>query len=135
MIEFEYINTSKVDNLAKYKQWVKGIILEENKKEGDIVFVFCNDEYLLKKNIQFLNHDTYTDVITFDYCSDSIINGDILISIERIKENAKNFEVDFLTELNRVMVHGLLHLLGYKDKTELDAKLMREKEDFYLLRH
>ena len=135
MIEFEYINTSKVDNLAKYKQWVKGIILEENKKEGDIVFVFCNDEYLLKKNIQFLNHDTYTDVITFDYCSDSIINGDILISTERVIENAKNLEVDFLTELNRVMVHGLLHLLGYKDKTELDAKLMREKEDFYLLRH
>ena len=135
MIEFEYINTSKVDNLAKYKQWVKGIILEENKKEGDIVFVFCNDEYLLEKNIQFLNHDTYTDVIAFDYCSDSIINGDILISTERVKENAKNLEVEFLTELNRVMVHGLLHLLGYKDKTELDAKLMREKEDFYLLRY
>tara|TARA_B110000014_G_C19947885_1_gene490495 strand:+ start:403 stop:810 length:408 start_codon:yes stop_codon:yes gene_type:complete len=134
MIEFEYINTSKVDNLAKYKQWVKGIILEENKKEGDILFVFCNDKYLLKKNIQFLNHDTYTDVITFDYCSDSIINGDIFISTERVKENAKNLEVDFFNELNRVMVHGLLHLLGYKDKTELDAKLMREKEDFYLLR-
>ena len=133
MIEFEYINTSKVDNLAKYKQWVKGIILEENKKEGDIVFVFCNDEYLLEKNIQFLNHDTYTDVITFDYCSDSIINGDILISTERVKENAKTLEVEFLTELNRVMVHGLLHLLGYKDKTGVDAKLMREKEDFYLL--
>jgi len=135
MIEFEYIDTSKVDNLSKYKQWVKGIILEENKKEGDIVFVFCNDEYLLEKNIQFLNHDTYTDVIAFDYCSDSIINGDILISTERVKENAKNLEVEFLTELNRVMVHGLLHLLGYKDKTELDAKLMREKEDFYLLRY
>ena len=135
MIEFEYINTSKVDNLAKYKQWVKGIILEESKKEGDIVFVFCNDEYLLEKNIQFLNHDTYTDVIAFDYCSDSIINGDVLISIERVKENAKNLEIDFFNELNRVMVHGLLHLLGYKDKTELDAKLMREKEDFYLLRY
>ena len=135
MIEFEYIDTSKVDNLSKYKQWVKGIILEENKKEGDIVFVFCNDEYLLEKNIQFLNHDTYTDVIAFDYCSDSIINGDILISTERVIENAKNLEVEFLTELNRVMVHGLLHLLGYKDKTELDAKLMREKEDFYLLRY
>ena len=135
MIAFEYIDTSKVDNLSKYKQWVKGIILEENKKEGDIVFVFCNDEYLLEKNIQFLNHDTYTDVIAFDYCSDSIINGDILISTERVKENAKTLEVEFLTELNRVMVHGLLHLLGYKDKTELDAKLMREKEDFYLLRY
>jgi len=135
MIEFEYIDTSKLDNLSKYKHWVKGIILEENKKEGDIVFVFCNDEYLLEKNIQFLNHDTYTDVITFDYCSDSIINGDILISTERVKENAKALEVEFLTELNRVMVHGLLHLLGYKDKTELDAKLMRDKEDFYLLRY
>ena len=135
MIAFEYIDTSKVDNLSKYKQWVKGIILAENKKEGDIVFVFCNDEYLLEKNIQFLNHDTYTDVIAFDYCSDSIINGDILISTERVIENAKNLEVDFLTELNRVMVHGLLHLLGYKDKTGVDAKLMREKEDFYLLRY
>ena len=122
MIAFEYIDTSKVDNLSKYKQWVKGIILEENKKEGDIVFVFCNDEYLLEKNIQFLNHDTYTDVIAFDYCSDSIINGDILISTERVKENAKTLEVEFLTELNRVMVHGLLHLLGYKDKTGVEMK-------------
>lgn len=132
MIEFQYIEVSEIKTLEKNKLWLREVILEENKKEGDIIYVFCNDQYLLKKNIKFLSHNTYTDVITFDYCSENIITGDILISIERVKENAKNFNVNFLTELNRVMVHGLLHLLGYKDKTVLDIKKMREKENFLL---
>ena len=86
----------------------------------------------LQKNIQFLNHNTLTDVITFDYCEENVINGDVLISIERIAENAQTFEVSYLTELHRVMVHGLLHLLGYKDKNGKDAILMRNKENYYL---
>ena len=99
---------------------------------GELVYVLCNDEYLLKKNIQFLNHNTLTDVITFDYSDDKIISGDILISTERVVENAKIFNVNYLTELHRVIVHGLLHLLGYKDKIEKDANIMREKENYYL---
>jgi probable rRNA maturation factor len=86
----------------------------------------------LEKNIQFLNHNTLTDVITFDYCEQGVVNGDILISTDRVAENAKEFDVNYLSELRRVMVHGLLHLLGYKDKSENDAKIMREKENFYL---
>ena len=110
----------------------KKVITTEKKQLGEIVFVFCKDTYLLEKNIQFLKHETLTDVITFDYCEGNQISGDILISVERVKENSEIFEVTFLNELDRVMVHGLLHLLGYKDKTREDAKLIRSKEDFYL---
>ena len=131
MIDFQYINCKTLP-VKDSSKWLDSIILAEGKKLGAIVYVFCTDEYLLKKNIQFLNHNDLTDVITFDYCKNNIINGDILISIERVKENAKTFEVNFLTELNRVMAHGLLHLLGYKDKTKEDVKIMRAKENYYL---
>ncbi|MAW21389.1 MAG: rRNA maturation RNase YbeY [Flavobacteriales bacterium] len=131
MIDFQYINCKTLP-IKDSSKWLDSIILAEGKKLGAIVYVFCTDEYLLKKNIQFLNHNDLTDVITFDYCKNNIINGDILISIERVKENAKTFEVNFLTELNRVMAHGLLHLLGYKDKTKEDVKIMRAKENYYL---
>ncbi len=94
--------------------------------------MFCKDDYLRKENIRFLNHNTLTDVITFDYCEGGIINGDILISTERVNENSKIYKVNYLTELHRVMVHGLLHLIGYKDKNEKSAKTMREKEGYYL---
>ena len=110
----------------------KKVITTEKKQLGEIVFVFCKDAYLLEKNIQFLKHETLTDVITFDYCKGNQISGDILISVERVQENSEIFEVTFLNELDRVMVHGLLHLLGYKDNTKEDAKLIRSKEDFYL---
>ena len=106
--------------------------MAEGKKVGEIVYVFCNDAYLLKKNIEFLNHNTLTDVITFDYCKKDIISGDILISIERVKDNSRTYGVEFLTELDRVMVHGLLHLLEYKDKTKEEIKTMRAKENYYL---
>jgi len=132
MIDFQYIENDKLSNNEDLNLWLNSVIIEEEMIIGELVYVFCNDEYLLTKNIQFLNHNTLTDVITFDYSEDKIISGDILISTERVVENAKIFNVNYLTELQRVMVHGLLHLLGYKDKIEKDANTMREKENYYL---
>ena len=132
MIDFQYIENNKLSNTEDLNLWLISVIKEEGMLIGELVYVFCNDEYLLKKNIQFLNHNTLTDVITFDYSEEEIISGDILISTERVVENAKIFKVNYLTELNRVMVHGLLHLLGYKDKIEKDANIMRHKENYYL---
>ena len=131
MIDFQYINTDKIST-EDISNWLKDVTTKEGKEIGELVYVFCNDDYLIEKNMQFLKHDTLTDVITFDYCNEEIISGDILISTERVKENALKYEVDFLTELHRVMVHGLLHLLGYKDKNKKSAKTMREKENYYL---
>ena len=131
MIDFQFIDT-KIIQLKNSNDWLQKVITTEKKQLGEIVFVFCKDAYLLEKNIQFLKHETLTDVITFDYCEGNQISGDILISVDRVKENSEIFEVTFLNELDRVMVHGLLHLLGYKDKTKEDAKLIRSKEDFYL---
>ena len=132
MIDFQYIENDKLSNTEDLNLWINSVIREEKMILGELVYVLCNDEYLLKKNIQFLNHNTLTDVITFDYSEKKIISGDILISTERVVENAKIFNVNYLTELHRVMVHGLLHLLGYKDKIEKDADTMREKENYYL---
>ena len=132
MIDFQYIENNKLSNTEDLNLWLISVIKEEGMLIGELVYVFCNDEYLLKKNIQFLNHNTLTDVITFDYSEEEIISGDILISTERVVENAKIFKVNYLTELHRVMVHGLLHLLGYKDKIEKDANIMRQKENYYL---
>ena len=131
MIDIQFVDT-KMFSIENYSKWVKKIIRKEKKIVGDIVFVFCNDKYMLEKNIKFLNHDTLTDVITFDYCKGEIISGDIIISIDRVKENATIFNVSFSNELERVMAHGLLHLLGYKDKNKKDALIMRKKENFYI---
>ena len=132
MINFQYIENDKLSKTEDLNLWLNSVIKEEKMAIGELAYVLCNDDYLLKKNIQFLNHNTLTDVITFDYSKDNIISGDILISTERIVENAKIFNVNYLTELHRVMVHGLLHLLGYKDKIEKDANIMRQKENYYL---
>ena len=132
MIDYQYIENQKLSNSNQISLWLNNVIKEEGRQTGELVYVFCKDDYLLEKNIQFLNHNTLTDVITFDYCEGQIINGDILISTERVNENSKTYKVNYLTELHRVMVHGLLHLLGYKDKNEKDAKTMREKENYYL---
>ncbi|MCA0428954.1 MAG: rRNA maturation RNase YbeY [Bacteroidetes bacterium] len=114
---------------AKVKNWLK-LVAEKNKHTtGTINFIFTNDELLLEKNINFLNHTTYTDIITFDYTEGNKISGDIFISVDRVNENAQKFKVDFYTELYRVLTHGVLHLCGYKDKTVNDAKLMRKKEN------
>ena len=135
MIAFEYLETEEITEINQNKKWLIQVISNEAKEEGDITYIFCDDDYLLEKNIRFLNHNTLTDVITFDYCEGNSVSGDIFISIQRVKENSEVFKVDFLTELNRVMVHGLLHLLGYKDKTERESNLMRKKENYYLSKY
>ena len=111
------------------KNWVAAIAKKEKKIAGNINYIFCNDDELLKINIQYLNHKTLTDIITFDYTEGNKIAGDIFISVERVEENAGKFKVEFENELHRVMIHGILHLCGYKDKTPKDEKLMRRKED------
>jgi probable rRNA maturation factor len=132
MIDYQYIENQELSNGDKISLWLNNVIEEEGMQTGELIYVLCKDDYLLEKNIQFLNHNTLTDVITFDYCKGKLVNGDILISTERVDENSKIYKVNYLTELHRVMVHGLLHLLGYKDKNEKDAKTMREKENYYL---
>ena len=131
MINFQYINSKKI-TLSKKSVWLKNVITNEDKILGNVVYVFCNDNYLLEQNIKFLKHDYLTDIITFDYCKGNVVSGDILISTERVEENAKKYKVEFMLELDRVMVHGLLHLLGYNDKTKEDIKEIRQKEDYYL---
>lgn len=108
--------------------------LTDNEKQslGEITVIFCSDEYLLKINQEYLKHDYYTDIITFDYSETSVVSGDLFISIERIKENAETEKTTFECEINRVIIHGVLHLCGYKDKSKEEEKLMREKENFYL---
>ena len=116
----------------KTNEWIEKIIQSEKKEAGDISFIFCSDHYLLGINKEFLNHDYFTDVITFDYVEGDKISGDIFISIDRVKENAETFNVTYKNELNRVMIHGILHLLGYKDKSVQEKQLMTQKEDEYL---
>jgi probable rRNA maturation factor len=118
---------------TKLKQWINEVILRDAKIPGDINFIFCNDEYLSDLNLSYLNHTTLTDIITFDYTSDGIISGDIYISIERVKENAILYSKTFRDELNRVMIHGVLHLLGNNDKKPGEKAKMRRKEDECLL--
>jgi probable rRNA maturation factor len=114
------------------KLWIAKVLQLQKKQVGQINFLFTNDEEILKKNIQFLKHNTYTDIITFNYCKDKIINGDIIISIDRVKENAEKFKSDFEEELKRVLIHGVLHLCGYNDKKTADKELMRKKENWAL---
>lgn len=111
------------------RTWVKAIADSEKKHLGDIAWIFCSDDELLDINIRHLNHNTYTDIITFDYTADNFIAGDIFISVERVKENAEKFNVTFEEELHRVMIHGVLHLCGYKDKSREQSELMRKKEN------
>ena len=113
-------------------KWIKNAIGTEDKELGEINYIFCDDQYLLKKNQEYLQHDTFTDIITFDYSEENRLSADIFISIERVKENAITFAVPFETELRRVIIHGILHLMGYKDKSEEEAETMRNKENFYL---
>jgi len=109
--------------------WLHQVIRHEGKIPGDISYIFCDDDYMIEQNIAFLNHDTYTDIITFDECVGDIVAGSILISLDRVEENAKLFSKSFENEFLRVLVHGTLHLCGYKDKTDEEAKTMRRKED------
>lgn len=132
MISFNYETDFKLENESVISKWISRVILSEGFKEDEINYVFCDDEYLHKLNVEFLNHDTLTDIISFDYSVGKIIQGDIFISIERVVDNAKEYNVGFINELKRVIVHGVLHYCGYKDKAEEDASLMRDKENHYL---
>jgi probable rRNA maturation factor len=129
MIEFNYETDFVLENEEAFSLWISKVILSEKKKVGEISYVFCDDDYLLKLNQEHLNHNTLTDIISFDYTIGNEISGDIFISVERVRENATDFNVTFDEELKRVMVHGVLHYCGYKDKTEEDSVLMRSKED------
>lgn len=122
----------QINKAESISNWLAQTAENENKLIGNINYIFCDDQYLLKKNKDYLKHDTLTDIITFDYSKEDTLSGDIFISVERVKENAVIFAQPFQEELKRVMVHGLLHLLAYKDKTEDEAKIMRKKENFYL---
>lgn len=120
----------KLKNSLKLKKWIKGVVENEKQKVLDLNFIFCDDEYLHQINVEYLDHDTYTDIITFDNSEEKgKIESDIFISIERVKENAGELQITFEQELHRVMIHGVLHLLGYKDKTKIDKQTMRAKED------
>jgi probable rRNA maturation factor len=131
MIHFFYENTEEKiqENL---KIWIEKIIISEEKKIGEINYIFCDDEYLLKINQDFLDHDYYTDIITFDQVRGKTISGEIFVSLQRIKDNASLISINYVEEKKRVIAHGVLHLCGYKDKTEEQQKIMRAKEDFYL---
>ncbi|NUY80100.1 rRNA maturation RNase YbeY [Flavobacterium sp. MAH-1] len=129
MISFNYETEFEIDNEIAYEKWISSIIVSEGKREGDINYIFCDDEYLLEINQKYLDHDTLTDIISFDYSVGNELHGDIFISIERVKDNALDFNVDFDIELKRVMAHGVLHYCGYKDKSEADEVVMRTKEE------
>ena len=113
-------------------RWLQFVAGSEANKLGDVGIIFCSDNYILDVNIKYLGHDYYTDIITFDYCEGDRLSGDLFISIDSVRENASFYGVDFPTELNRVIVHGLLHLIGYDDHSEEDIAMMRAKENYYL---
>lgn len=134
MISFNYETEFQLENEDKLAQWILESVENENCTLGEINYIFCDDNYLLKLNQDYLDHDTLTDIISFDYSVGKELHGDIYISIERVLENAKDFKVQEKDEIDRVMIHGILHYCGYKDKTNDEKSVMRSKEDFYLLR-
>ena len=129
MINFNYESDFTLDNEEAVSTWLSAVIISENKSEGEINYIFCDDEYLHKINLEYLNHDTFTDIISFDYTMGNELSGDVFISIERVLDNAKDYNTVFEDELKRVLVHGVLHYCGYKDKSEEDELIMRSKED------
>lgn len=135
MFEFQFEGIDPVSLPENTKEWLVALIKSEEKKPGNISFILGDDEYILKINREFLQHDYYTDIITFDYVKGKTISGDIFISLPRVRENSEKQNTTFENELQRVLAHGLLHLCGYKDKTEAEAAQMRLKEDFYLARN
>ena len=135
MINYFFENTDKKEIQPQTSAWLEDLIISENKKPGDINYIFCDDDYLLKVNQDYLDHDYYTDIITFDYVKGKKISGDIFVSLPRILDNASTLSQDYESEFRRVLAHGLLHLCGYKDKTEEEESTMRQKEDFYINRY
>ena len=132
MIEFSSQNDFVLEQSERVESWLKAAALKESYGIDSLGYVFCSDDFLLEINQQFLDHDTLTDIVTFDYTEGTILNGEIYISTDRVADNAKDFNVDFDTELRRVIIHGLLHMCGYGDKTDDEKSHMRKKEDEYL---
>ena len=129
MISFNYETDFELDNVEQYEDWISRIIESEGFDVGEINYIFCDDEYLHKINVEYLDHDTLTVIISFDYTVGNVLQGDIFISIERVRDNANDFNVSFEEELKRVLSHGVLHYCGYKDKSPKDEALMRSKEE------
>ena len=129
MISFNYETDFELENEAQYEDWISRIIESEGFDEGEINYIFCDDDYLHKINVEYLDHDTLTDIISFDYTVGNLIQGDIFVSVERVQDNAKDFNVSFEEELKRVLSHGALHYCGYKDKSLEDEAVMRSKEE------
>ncbi len=129
MISFNYETDFELENEAQYEDWISRIIESEGFNEGEINYIFCDDEYLHKINVEYLDHDTLTDIISFDYSVGNVLQGDIFVSVERVLDNANDFNVSFEEELKRVLSHGVLHYCGYKDKSPEDEALMRSKEE------
>jgi len=129
MIEFIYETDFRISNKNKYTDWLQKLIVSEVRVPGNLCFVLSTDDKVLEINERYLNHSDYTDIITFDYCQGKELHGDIFISMERIKENAEKYNVEMEEELRRVMAHGLLHLIGYSDKSKEEKEEMRRKED------
>jgi len=129
MIDFFSETSFSLQNPSEIARWISKIINDQKREEGEISYIFCDDQYLHKLNLEFLNHDTLTDIISFDNSLGNQINGDIFISIERVKENADTYKTNFEDELHRVIIHGILHYCGFNDKNKAEATLMRKKED------
>jgi len=129
MINYHYETEFDLENIKEYTTWINAIVVSEDVHLGDLSYIFCSDEYLIKLNQKYLGHDTYTDIVTFNYSEEDVISGEIYISVDRVKENAVKFKEDFNKELRRVMAHGVLHLLGYNDKSKKEKEEMRTKED------
>jgi rRNA maturation RNase YbeY len=132
MIEFNYETDYNLEDESLLKDWIITVASEQNFEVCEINYIFCDDAYLHKLNVEFLNHDTLTDIISFDNSLGKLLNGDIFISVERVKDNAADFKVSFQDELHRVMIHGVLHYMGYKDKSSDEKKMMRNQENLAL---
>jgi len=128
MIVYNFETDFDLTNSDDFSSWISNSIISEGFEEGDINYIFCDDAYLLKLNVEFLDHDTLTDIISFDYTMGKLISGDVFISIERVKENAKDLNISFKEELKRVMIHGILHYCGYKDKSLLVSNLFHVEQ-------
>ncbi|MDB4636193.1 rRNA maturation RNase YbeY [Flavobacteriaceae bacterium] len=129
MIDFNFIDVAPIENDRPFMDWLSRVAESEGYSLSALSYIFCNDQYLLDLNQTYLSHDTLTDIITFDYVEGTVVSGDIFISVDRLKENAAIFKVSFEEERLRVMAHGLLHLMGYKDKTAEDQEIMSNKEN------
>jgi rRNA maturation RNase YbeY len=134
MIDFNYLSDFELadQDESNIRSWIQFVLDEEDRELGEICYIFCDDEYLVEINNKYLNHNTLTDIISFDYSLGKVVSGDIYISTERVGANASERGIEFQDELDRVVIHGILHYVGYKDKTESEKKAMRAKEDYYL---